>query len=491
MDANILEAKNVYKVFPGVVALNNISFNARRGETLALVGENGAGKSTLIKVLTGIHQPEKGELYFNGELVRITSPSVARQLGIAVISQELSLVPTLSIAENMFLGYLPMKRGRVDWKKMYADAKAILERIHCKLNPKQTVDKLSVAEQQMVEIARALTFNAQVILMDEPSSSLSDRELQELMGLIRDLKRHGVTVIYISHRLEEIFEICDRVTVMRDGETVGSSLIRETDPGRIVSLMVGREIADSYPKRASQIGQELLSVNLTARHYVKNVAFTLRAGEILGIAGLVGAGRTEMARALFGIDYAETAEIVFKGKRIKINSPKDAIRNGMAFLTEDRKAEGLLLNHPLQMNVSMTNLGSICSRGVISPGKERKLALGFIKELSIKTPSEKQLALNLSGGNQQKVVLSKWLNLDAEVYILDEPTRGIDVGAKREIYALMNKLVARGKGIIFISSELPELIGMSDRVLVMRDGTISKILERETISAENIMRYAI
>ena len=487
------EMRDISKSFPGVKALNKVGFTVAEGEIRALVGENGAGKSTLMKILNGNYKKDSGAILIDGQEVEITDPQVADAHGITIIFQELNLVDELSIAENIFAGRLAKKGKLVNWKELNEKAKVLLDRISFDVDPNKLVGSLTVAEKQMVEIAKALSRNSRIILMDEPSATLTKKELDALFQIIRDLKKSGIAVIYISHRMEEIFEICETVTVMRDGQIIGTRDVDKVSSDELVEMMVGREVSSAYPKRAAKIGEEILRVeNLCRKDRKQNVNFNLHRGEVLGIAGLVGAGRTEIMRAIFGIDYISSLDVYVAGKKVKITDPASAKKHGIAFLTEDRKVEGLTLDFSVKSNVVAANLGSIATGGVFTNKKlENQIADKYIDKTRIKTPHRNQKVGNLSGGNQQKVVVSKWLNTDPEILIMDEPTRGIDVGAKREIYEIINDLVSQGKAVILISSELPEVLGMSDRVLVMKDDAIVAELTGEQINAVEVMRYAL
>ena len=487
------EMRGISKSFPGVKALNNVGFSVAEGEVRALVGENGAGKSTLMKILNGNYKKDSGSILIDGKEVDITDPQVADAHGITIIFQELNLVDELSIAENIFAGRLAKRGKLVNWKELNERAKVLLERISFDVDPRKLVGDLTVAEKQMVEIAKALSRNSRIILMDEPSATLTKKELDALFQIIRDLKKSGIAVIYISHRMEEIFEICETVTVMRDGQIIGTRDIDKVSSDELVEMMVGREVNSAFPKRAAQIGEEILRVeNLCRKDRKQNISLNLHKGEVLGIAGLVGAGRTEIMRAIFGIDYISSLDVYVGGKKVKITDPASAKKHGIAFLTEDRKVEGLTLDFSVKSNIVAANLGSVTTGGVFVNNKlENKIADEYIAKTSIKTPHRNQKVGNLSGGNQQKVVVSKWLNTDPDILIMDEPTRGIDVGAKREIYEIINDLVAQGKAVILISSELPEVLGMSDRVLVMKDDAIVAELTGDKINAVEVMRYAL
>ena len=484
--------RGISKSFPGVKALDNVGFTVAEGEVRALVGENGAGKSTLMKILNGNYKKDSGEILIDGVPVNITDPQVADSLGITIIFQELNLVDDLSIAENIFAGRLSEKGKLVNWKEINEKARQLLERVSFDTDPTRLVGTLTVAEKQMVEIAKALSRNSRIILMDEPSATLTKKELDALFQIIRDLKKSGIAVIYISHRMEEIFQICESVTVMRDGQIIGSRQIEDVTSDELVEMMVGREVNSAFPKRNVEIGEEVLRVeNLCRKDREQNVAFSLYKGEVLGIAGLVGAGRTEIMRAIFGVDYIKSLDVYVKGKKVKITDPASAKRQKIAFLTEDRKVEGLTLDFTIKSNMVAANLPSIRKGLFTSKKLENAIADEYIEKIRVKTPSRNQKVGNLSGGNQQKVVVGKWLNSEPDILIMDEPTRGIDVGAKREIYEIINDLVAQGKSVILISSELPEVLGMSDRVLVMKDDAIVAELTGEDINPVEVMKYAL
>ena len=492
MNNAFFEMRHISKSFPGVKALDDVGFSVAEGEVRALVGENGAGKSTLMKILNGNYKKDEGQILIDGKEVDITDPLVAAAHGISIIFQELNLVDQLSIAENIFAGRLSKGLKRVNWKEINRKAKELLDRIGFDADPRTEVGSLTVAGKQMVEIAKALSRDCRIILMDEPSATLTKKELNALFDIIRDLKKRGIAVIYISHRMEEIFEICETATVMRDGRIIGTVNVGEVSPDRIVEMMVGREVSSAYPKRDTVPGEEILRVeNLCRKDSRQNVSFSLRKGEVLGIAGLVGAGRTEIMRGLFGVDYITSCDVYVHGQKVRIPTPAAAKKHGIAFLTEDRKIEGLTLDFTIKANMSMANLPKL-RRGLLTSAKvENEIADQYIKLINVKTPSRNQKVGNLSGGNQQKVVIGKWLNADPEILIMDEPTRGIDVGAKWEIYGIINELAAQGKAVILISSELPEVLGMSDRVLVVKDDAIVAELTGDKINAVEVMRYAL
>ncbi|MCL6520422.1 MAG: sugar ABC transporter ATP-binding protein [Armatimonadetes bacterium] len=488
-----LEMRGITKTYPGVKALDNVDFEVAKGEVHALVGENGAGKSTLMKILAGAQPMDSGEIRINGEVVHITSPQKAMDLGISIIYQEFNLVPYLNAAENIFLGREPkgILPGFIDFKTMYAEAQRVIDSLGVKLDVRTPVNRLSVAQQQMVEVAKATSRNASIIAMDEPSATLTEHELQNLFELIRSLKSKGVSIIYISHRLEEIFQIADRVTVLRDGRLVGTKPVSEIDRDEIIRMMVGRELKEKIPKESVEFGPPALTIKgLSRKGILHDISFTVHKGEVLGIAGLVGAGRTELARAIFGADPIDSGEIWLNGTRVDIRSPRDAIQLGIGLVTEDRKELGLILGMVVRENISLANLDSLTRFGFVNRREEKKAALKFVEDLMIKTPSIEQQVQNLSGGTQQKVVLAKWLFTQSKVLIFDEPTRGIDVGSKVEIYQLMNQLAANGAAIIMISSELPEILGMSDRIIVMHEGRIAGELSREEATQEKIMHLA-
>ncbi len=489
----LLQMQNISKAFPGVQALDGVSLDVAEGEVVALVGENGAGKSTLIKILSGCYRADAGDILLAGRRLARYSPSQAQQLGIAVIYQEFNLAPPLSVAENLFVGRQPRTRlGFVDFRRMEADAQAALDSLHLPIDARRLVGSLSVAEQQMVEIAKAISFRAKILVMDEPTAVLTERESATLFGVVRRLRAQGVAVIYISHRLEEIFAIADRVVVLRDGRGVGGMAVAEATVEKVIHLMVGRELTEMFHKEAIRVGDPVLEVRGVTRALskVRDVSLTVRAGEIVGMAGLVGSGRTEIARAIFGVDPADAGEIRVCGRPVRIRSPLDAIRAGLGLVTEDRKAQGLFLILAVRENAASASLGRLSTAGFIRFRAERDLVASLIGKLRIATPTPEQQIRYLSGGNQQKVVLARWLALEPRVLILDEPTRGIDVGAKAEIYALMGELARQGVGILMISSELPEILGMSDRVLVVREGGIAAEFSRAEATQEAIMHKA-
>ena len=489
----LLEMHGIHKAFPGVKALDDVSLEVGAGEVVALVGENGAGKSTLIKILSGCYRADAGEIALDGQRLARFSPHEAQQLGISVIYQEFNLAPPLSVAENVFVGRQPRSwAGAVAFGRMRAATQEVLDSLHLPLDARRLVESLSVAEQQMVEIAKAISFQARIIVMDEPTAALTEHETATLFGLVRRLRGQGVSVVYISHRLEEVFEVADRVEVLRDGRNAGGMAVAEATVEKIVRLMVGRELREMFHKAPVEIGEPVLEVRgLTRRASgVRDVSLEVRSGEIVGLAGLVGAGRTEIARAIFGVDRTDAGEIRVDGRPVHIRSPRDAIRAGMGFVTENRKEQGLFLVMAVRENVTAAGLGRLTRWDFIRFGAERRLVGSLVGQLRIRTPSQEQQVRFLSGGNQQKVVLARWLALRPRVLLLDEPTRGIDVGAKAEIYALMGTLARAGVGILMISSELPEILGMSDRILVVREGAIAGELSRAEADQETIIRLA-
>jgi ribose transport system ATP-binding protein len=488
----VLEMKNITKTFPGVKALDKVNFSLRKGEVHALLGENGAGKSTLMKVLNGIHKRDEGEIILKGEPVEFESTKEAQNAGLAIIHQELELIPHLNVAENIYLGREDRNGIFVNYKKLYQNTEEVLDMLGVQIDPRAKIKDLNIGSQQMVEIAKAVSQNAEILVMDEPTSSLTNQEIEILFELIERLKEQEISIVYISHRLEEVFEICDRVTVLRDGEFVGEVETAETDEDQLIKMMVGRTIEDRFPKMQFNPGEEILRVeNLSVPDKIIEASFSLRKGEILGIAGLMGSGRTELAKAVFGVYKERTGDIYFGGQKLEINSPADALDNGISYLSEDRKDEGLVLGLPVADNISISVLTTMLkAHTFINAAAEKELAQKYIEDLSIKTPSEMQLVKNLSGGNQQKVVISKLLSTKPKVVILDEPTRGIDVGAKREIYNLMQDLVDNGVGVILISSELPEVLNLSSRILVMHEKEIMGELDAADADQEEIMQLA-
>jgi ribose transport system ATP-binding protein len=489
----ILKMQHIRKVFPGVLALDDVHFELHSGEVHILLGENGAGKSTLVKILSGAYQKTSGKLFLFDHEVEIKNPRHAQEMGIGIIYQELNLVPHLSAAENIFLGREFYRfPGVIDQKMIYNAAQKIIDDLGIPINARSRVDALGVAHQQMVEVAKALSLDAKILIMDEPTSALTESEIKELFVTIRRLKARGTSIIYISHRLEELFEIGDRVTVLRDGKYIATHNIKDSNKSELIRLMVNRELKEQFPKVKANRGEEVLRVeNLSREGVLNDISFILYRGEVLGISGLLGSGRTELARALFGADKVRCGKISIKGKECKIKTPRHAINLNMGFLTEDRKEQGLILNLSLKENICLPSVDRFSRFGIVRASRETKATKHYVKELRIKTPSLLQKVKFLSGGNQQKVVLSKWLCSQAEIFIFDEPTRGIDVGSKVEIYNLMNELTANGVAIIMISSELLEILGMSDRILVMHQGRIAAEFITEDTTQEMILKYAL
>ncbi|MGE5581244.1 MAG: sugar ABC transporter ATP-binding protein [Bacillota bacterium] len=492
MGPHILTMENIHKKFPGVYALNGVNFDLRYGEVHALLGENGAGKSTLIKILAGIYTADEGRIYIKGRKVKINDVHQAQAHGISVIHQELCLAPNMTVADNIFLGKEKTDiAGFVRYSKQNRAAQELLDSLGLAIKATDLVSSLSVAQQQMVEIAKALSIEAQIIVMDEPTASLTLKEVERLFQTIENLKRRNIAVIYISHRLEEIFGVADRVTVLRDGKYVGAKETANTTREELVSMMVGRELKDLYKRTFHQLGDTVLEVRHLNRHKtLYDISFSLRKGEILGISGLVGSGRTELARAIFGIDICDTGEILVAGEKAVVNSPIEAMGYGIALVPEDRKGQGLVLIQGVSYNITLAVLKRFIKGIRVDHQTERELVDSYIEKLSIKTPHREQLSNNLSGGNQQKIVIAKWLATAPKVLILDEPTRGVDVGAKAELYSIIDMLAEQGVGIIMISSELPEIINMSDRALVMHNGRITATLTRDQLDQETIMHYA-
>lgn len=489
----VLEMKNITKAFPGVLALDNVSFRAMKGKVMALLGENGAGKSTLMKILSGVYPRTGGEIYLNGEKIDFDTPRDAQEKGIAIIHQELNLIPELTIGENIFLGREPLSNLRkINWTKLYKEASELLKTLNIDEDPRKKVSSLSIGKQQMVEIAKALSLDAEIIIMDEPTDALTDKETESLFKVIKSLRDRGKSIIYISHRLKEIFEICDYVTVLRDGQFIGEKPVEEITEDTLIEMMVGRKLTEQYPRLERKKGNKILEVKKLSNEHIKNASFDLYEGEILGIAGLMGSGRSELAKTIYGAMNTQEGEIILGEKSLSIKSEGDAIKNGISYVSEDRKKNGLVLGMNVKENMSLSALGEYSSSlGILDRKREDEETSSYVEKMSIKTPSLKQIVKNLSGGNQQKVSISKSLMIKPKVLILDEPTRGVDVGAKKEIYDLMNEFKKQGMAIIMISSEIPEILGMSDRVLVMHDGTVAGILPRDEATQEKIMRLAV
>ena len=493
----LLTIEGVSKSFPGVQALKDVKLNLNSGEVLALVGENGAGKSTLMKVLSGIYKRDEGIIKLNNQEINVDGPLQAQKLGIAIIHQEMNLMPHLTVAQNILIGREPRKFFGIacDDKELNRRAKILLDELNLSLEPTQVVGSLTVAKQQMVEIAKALSYDSKIIIMDEPTSALTQSETEVLFKIINNLRKSGKGIIYISHRMEELTKISDRITVFRDGKYIDTLVTKDTQISKIISLMIGREVAqDLRPETVRKFSDKEIALEvkgLSTKNLLKDVSFQLHKGEILGFAGLMGAGRTELALAIVGKDQITEGQIIVNGKKVKINNPADAVSNGIGYLSEDRKRFGVLLNQDVKFNIVLSNLRKITSKfGFVNNNQSRLSSTSAVKNLSIRTPSIDQMVKNLSGGNQQKVVIGKWLTRETDVLIFDEPTRGIDVGAKDEIYKLLQELVSQGKSIIMISSELPEILRMSDRILVMCEGRVTGILSNKEADQNLIMQYA-
>lgn len=490
-DSYVLEMNNINKTFPGVKALDGAYLKLRAGEVVALCGENGAGKSTLMKVLSGVYQADKnsGEIRYRGETVHFSSPIEAKRAGIVLVFQELSLVQELSVAENIYLGSLPKKGIQIDWKKLYQDSRRVLDILECPAGEEEIVSSLPIAQQQMVEIARGIALGAKVLVLDEPTSSLTQREKDALFRSIKRLKKEGVAIVYISHKMDEIFEISDRVMVMRDGKTTGDYITKDITLDDILFSMIGRKMGNYFYKTTAKAGKELLRVdNLNLKGFFKNVSFSVHAGEVLGFYGLVGAGRTEIMETLMGIRKADSGKVFLEGKEISIHGSGDAVKHKIGFVTEDRKEQGLVLQHGCRQNMALSVLPEISNHGFVDSKKTYEIYNNYRDKLGIKSPSSEFCVGNLSGGNQQKVVLGKWLAIHPRILILDEPTRGIDVSTKAEIYKLIAGMADEGMAIILISSEMAEIIGISTRVITMAQGKLTGELDESTLTEENLMR---
>ncbi|WLR51357.1 sugar ABC transporter ATP-binding protein [Bacillus tianshenii] len=489
----LVEMKNISKSFSGNQVLKNVNFEVLPGEIHALMGENGAGKSTMMKILTGIYERDEGQIFAKGKEVHFKDAKEAENAGLAVIHQELNIIPYLTVAENMFLGKeLTIGRtGILRMGEMKKKTKEYLSRLGVDIDPDTLTGELSVGQQQMIEIARAVATNAEVLIMDEPTAALTDREIEALFKVMNGLREEGVGIVYISHRMEEIFAMCDRISVLRDGEYIGTKAIKETNFDEIVKMMVGRQLGERFPQRETKLGDERIRVDkLTCEGKFENISFSVKQGEILGVAGLMGAGRTEIVEAIFGSRSIKSGKVYIDSKEVKIKNPHDAIAVGIGFITEDRKDEGLVLGLSVRENIALTNLGKISNKTIVSTNKEYELVDSLIEKLKVKTASREQTVKSLSGGNQQKVVIGKWLGIQPKILILDEPTRGVDVGAKKEIYQIMNQLTEQGVAIIMVSSELPEILGMSDRILVIHEGKATATLDCKEADQEKIMQAA-
>ena len=487
----ILNIKGVTKEFPGVKALDSVSIQVERGTIHGLVGENGAGKSTLIKVLAGIYQPNEGEIILDGEVQHFNAPVEAKKAGISVVHQEIKLAETLSVAENMFLGNPIMKGKIVDWQGMRTRAKEIVDELGMDINVNERVSDLSVAKKQIVEIMHAINANSKILIMDEPSAVLTDRELVVMFRIVKQLREKGITIIYISHRLEEVFDLCDNVSVLRDGRHIKTMPTKELTRQDLINMMVGREMGQEYPKEPGTIGDVILEVRNLNAGILKNISFSVHAGEVFGISGLVGAGRTELARAILGIDKIDSGEIYVRGKKVHYHTFSDAIKDGLGLIPEDRKLQGLIQIMTVKKNTTLVNLKRVIRNGVIKEQLEDTYSKEYVEKLHVATPTVETEVQYLSGGNQQKVVIAKWLFQESEILFLDEPTRGIDVGAKAEIYRLINQLVKDGKTVIMISSEMPELLGMCDRIMVMHEGHQKGELSAEEATQGKIMAMCV
>lgn len=490
----VVELRNAVKRFPGVVALKNMSLAVKPGEILGLIGENGAGKSTLIKVLTGVHQADEGQIFVNGVEQHFKDPNDSAAVGIACVYQELNIEKLLSVTDNIFINkWIKGKFGLLDYPAMHKKAREVMLSLGQDIDPTKPAGTFGMGVQQMIEIAKAVLIDAKMIIMDEPTSSLGEKEVEQLMATCRQLKARGVGIVFVSHKLEELFELCDRVTVIRDGEHIWTKNVSDTDNDDLISGMVGRTVENQFPKEFGKKGEAFLKVeNLQEGGVLYDVSFEAYGGQILGFSGLVGAGRTETMRAIFGADPLDSGKIYVHGKEVHNRSPREAIQNGIAFLTEDRKGQGLVLAQTIRTNLILANLKGFCDGPFLNEKRILESGEGHIASLRIKTPSIDEIVGQLSGGNQQKVVIGKWVNTDADIFIFDEPTRGIDVGAKVEVYNVMNSLVKQGKCVIMVSSEMPEILGMSDRVVVMRGGRVMATVERDSkhFNQEDIMKAA-
>lgn len=488
----ILEMKNITKQFPGVKALDNVDFFVTKGEVRALVGENGAGKSTLIKIMTGVYKATSGSMAIMNQKIDSHNSANLKEMGLSCIYQDQNFVPYFSIAESLFIDNIPKKRnGLIDQNELFEKAEALLKRLKINLDPHLLMRDLTVSEQQLVQIAAAVHGKTSIMLLDEPTAPLSSDEVERLFEIINDLKNSGVTIIYISHRLEEIFRIADTVSVLRNGKMIDTLNIKETNQDEIIKLMVGKDVEEKYPKTEAQIGEEVFRIDNYTSDKVKNVSFNLKKGEVFGIFGVVGAGKTELAKLIFGADKKEDGNLYIDGQECVIDSPSAAIKNGIAFVSEDRRKEGLVGDFSICRNITLASLWKYIKRLFINFKQEETVSHDYVGELNIKTPTIETLVSTLSGGNQQKVILSKWLSSDAKIFILDQPTIGVDVGAKTEIYKLIGKLVSQGAGVIFISSEIPEIINLTDRVGVMRNGYMEKILDTKETNPQKLLAYAL
>ncbi|MGG4144470.1 sugar ABC transporter ATP-binding protein [Paenibacillus algorifonticola] len=494
MEPYVLELKAITKIFPGVKALSDVLFQLGPGEIHALMGENGAGKSTFIKIITGVHAPDEGEMYVNGQKVRFQNPNDAKRLGIAAIYQHVTCYPDLSVTENIFMGHEKVQKGtrRIRWSEMHKEAQKLLDDLGATFSPRTLMGSLSVAEQQIVEIAKALSAEAKIIIMDEPTAALTKRESEELYRITERLRDRGASIIFISHRFEDMYRLASKVTVFRDGKYIGSWQVDEIDNKDLIVAMVGREITQLFPKTEAKLGEEVLRTEGLGRTgYFADISFSLRRGEILGFTGLVGAGRTEVFQSLFGIEAYDKGNVYVKGEPVRIDNPQQAMKLGIGYLPEDRQKQGLVLDWEISRNITLSALDRFVSKGSLDTGKEEVEAVRLAQKMNVKAPSIYNLVSSLSGGNQQKVVFAKLLTADLDILILDEPTKGVDVGAKSAIYEIISTLAGQGYGIIMISSEMPEIIGMCDRVAVMREGRMTAMLGKDEVTQENILQAAM
>lgn len=491
MKAPILKMTKIVKEFPGVKALDGVNLELYEGTVMALMGENGAGKSTLMKILSGVYKKDGGKIFYKGIEEDIKGPKDATEKGIAIIHQELNLLPDLSIGENIFLGREPKKGFRIDFTKLHEESDKLLKKLNVNTSSKELVKSLSIGQQQMIEIAKALSLDAKIIIMDEPTDALTDKETESLFKVINELKEEGKSIVYISHRLKEIFEICDSITVLRDGKYVGEEKIENLDEDKMIEMMVGRKLTDQFPRLDVKMGETILKVENLNNEYVKNIKFEVKAGEILGISGLMGAGRTELAKTIYGHIRKTSGNIIVKGQRVEAKSCKDGLKHRIAYVSEDRKGDGLILDLSVKENMTISSLDRISSLFKINKKQEDERVKSYIERIRIKTPSQDQLIRNLSGGNQQKIAIAKALMTHPDVLILDEPTRGVDVGAKKEIYDLINEFKSQGKAVIMISSEMPEILGLSDRILVLSHGMITGEFDIKDATQEAILKCAV
>lgn len=491
MKAPILKMTNIVKEFPGVKALDGVNLELYEGTVMALMGENGAGKSTLMKILSGVYKKDGGKIFYKGIEEDIKGPKDATEKGIAIIHQELNLLPDLSIGENIFLGREPKKGFRIDFTKLHEESDKLLNKLNVNTSSKELVKSLSIGQQQMIEIAKALSLDAKIIIMDEPTDALTDKETESLFKVINELKEEGKSIVYISHRLKEIFEICDSITVLRDGKYVGEEKIENLDEDKMIEMMVGRKLTDQFPRLDVKMGETILKVENLNNEYVKDINFEVKAGEILGISGLMGAGRTELVKTIYGHIRKTSGNIIVKGKMVEAKSCKDGLKHRIAYVSEDRKGDGLILDLSVKENMTISSLDRISSLFKINKKQEDERVKSYIERIRIKTPSQDQLIRNLSGGNQQKIAIAKALMTHPDVLILDEPTRGVDVGAKKEIYDLINEFKSQGKAVIMISSEMPEILGLSDRILVLSHGMITGEFDIKDATQEAILKCAV